>query len=174
METIKNLNDLMQVLWGLDNTEYLEANWIEESEVEELKADLFLKVKEYKEQFKEQMEFLSKRRQDLKMQAEWWLAESKRLKELSDNYMKGVERMEKSMDFFMKAVGEEKLDTSLYHLSYRKSESVEIKDENLLPSEFVTVTEVKKADKIAIKKAIKDWIDVPWATILSKENLQIK
>jgi hypothetical protein len=36
------------------------------------------------------------------------------------------------------------------------------------------VQEVKKIDKMAIKEAIKAGQEVPWATVVEKQNLQIK
>ena len=173
-EAINNLFDSMQLLDCLDNEEYLAANGISPEEAEEFRKEIWEKIKGYEGEFADHMKYLSSKRQDLSIQAEWWLNESKRLKELADNYTKKVENIENRMDYLMKTFWKTELNTNLYRLSYRKSESVEIKDENLLPSEFINVTEVKKADKTAIKKAIKEWIDVPGATIIEKQNLQIK
>ncbi len=61
-----------------------------------------------------------------------------------------------------------------FNLSFRKSESVEITDETLLPVDYVVTKTTTAPDKTWIKKAIREWINVPWAVIKENLNLQIK
>jgi prefoldin subunit 5 len=70
----------------------------------------------------------------------------------------------------------EKCETNEYKFSFRKSESVYIDDFVFDKSkdEFVRTTIKIEPDKTAIKKALKDGIDVMGASIETKMNLQVK
>ena len=61
-----------------------------------------------------------------------------------------------------------------YDLSYTKSESVEIFDENLIPKEYIKETTTTSPDKVKIKNAIKQDVIVPGAILKENNNLQIK
>lgn len=61
-----------------------------------------------------------------------------------------------------------------YDLSYSKSESVEIFDENLIPKEYLKETTTISPDKVKIKSAIKQDVIVPGAILKENNNLQIK
>jgi sulfur carrier protein ThiS len=105
---------------------------------------------------------------------EWIKSEIERLQKLQETEEKHLEKAKKSIDWIMKATWTEKLETALNNLSYRKSESVSILDENSIPEEYWKVKEVRSIDKIMIKEAIKSWKDVIGASIETKQNLQIK
>ena len=68
----------------------------------------------------------------------------------------------------------QKFSTSKVALSFRKSESVIIEEESLLPRGFYTETVTFKVDKAEIKKAIKAGEQVYGAHIETKQNLQVK
>ena len=85
-----------------------------------------------------------------------------------------VSRLEDYLDSSLRTNGIDSLEVWTYKLSYRKSESVEITDETLLPAEYVKTKVTTAPDKIAIKKAINDWQDVSGAVIKTNLNLQIK
>ena len=70
------------------------------------------------------------------------------------------------------ALGGEKFKTSKVSISYRKSEIVEIDEIEKLSDEFIKIE--KKADKTAIKAAIKDGTAVDGARIVENNNIQIK
>ena len=100
--------------------------------------------------------------------------EVKVTKKLIKREEKRLEKAKNSIDWIMKATWTEKLETALNNLSYRKSESVAIKNSELIPEEYWREKIEKAVDKTAIKNAIKSWIEVAWATIEVKQNLQIK
>lgn len=65
--------------------------------------------------------------------------------------------------------------TPLIKISFRKSESVEIDNIDLIPNEYKVIPEAKpRADKKAIKDAIKNGIDIQGAYIQQNKSLQIK
>ncbi len=67
-----------------------------------------------------------------------------------------------------------RLETPKAALSLRKSESVAITDQALIPKEFLRVKEDVKADKAAIKKALKNGQDVQGVCLVENLNLQVK
>lgn len=67
-----------------------------------------------------------------------------------------------------------KIETDLYKISFRKSEVVEIYDENNLPSEYLKTKTTITPDKTALKKALKEWLVIDGVTLVWKNNLQIK
>jgi hypothetical protein len=67
-----------------------------------------------------------------------------------------------------------KFESSRNKISWRKSDEVYIIEENIIPSEYKeTITETK-ISKSEIKKAIKSGIVVTGATLVQKNNIQIK
>ena len=79
------------------------------------------------------------------------------------------------------ALAGEKFSTAKTAISYRKSESVEILDEDKLivwamgnGHEDLLTFNAPSANKTAIKQALKNGVETPWATIKENYNLQIK
>ncbi len=101
-------------------------------------------------------------------------AEIKRLSLIEDAYQRRKELFKERLSNAMIDFGFEKITTPLLTLSFRKSESVEITNKDLIP-EVYNMTKVEiNPNKSAIKQAIKDGATVPGAQIVVKQNLQIK
>lgn len=83
-----------------------------------------------------------------------------------------VERLKNNVEYAMKQKGIEKLEVGTFKAGYRKSESVEIINLDVIPADFTKV-EIK-ADKTAIKKAIKAGEVVEGAEIKVNQNFYIK
>jgi len=66
------------------------------------------------------------------------------------------------------------LITSLNKFTFRKSESIEIENEDSIPKEYIKETIKTAPDKTALKKAIKDWKEIKWVKLVENNNLQIK
>lgn len=66
----------------------------------------------------------------------------------------------------------EKIETSFYKFSTRKSKSVNIIDESLIPDDFFKIK--KEVSKSEISKAINNGIDVSGAEIVEKISLTVK
>ncbi|WP_407382822.1 siphovirus Gp157 family protein [Ruminococcus sp.] len=104
--------------------------------------------------------------------ADMYAAEMKRLEAKKKSAEKGVERMKSALSAYMQATGSKKMSAGTFTLSFRKSESVLIKDEFAIPAEYLkTKTSV---DKTAIKNAIKSGQMVAGAELQTNQNLQIK
>ena len=67
-----------------------------------------------------------------------------------------------------------KLELPHSKISYRKSDSVEVADIEMLPEEYVKTKIEKNPDKVAIKNAIKDGKEIKGAKIVTNYNIQIK
>lgn len=83
-----------------------------------------------------------------------------------------VERLKNNVEYAMQQKGIEKLEVGTFKAGYRKSESVEIINLDVIPADFTKV-EIK-ADKTAIKKAIKAGEVVEGAEIKVNQNFYIK
>jgi hypothetical protein len=100
--------------------------------------------------------------------------EIKRLQELKQKAAKRSELFKQRLAEAMNEFGIEKLDTPTLKLSFRKSESVEIVDEEKIPEDYLVTKQVTTISKTAIKEAIKEGQIVPGAELKQNRNLQIK
>lgn len=99
-------------------------------------------------------------------------AEIDRLNKVKKSKESTIETLKNNIEYSMKQKGIEKLEVGTFKAGYRKSESVEIINLNVIPADFTKV-EIK-ADKIAIKKAIKAGEMVEGAEIKLNQNFYIK
>lgn len=83
-----------------------------------------------------------------------------------------VERLKNNVEYAMRQKGVEKLEVGTFKAYYKKSESVEITNLDVIPADYTRV-EIK-ADKVAIKKAIKAGETVEGAEIKVNQNFYIK
>jgi hypothetical protein len=101
-------------------------------------------------------------------------AEMERLKILKARNARNVDSLKQRLKGAMEDMGVQKITTPLISVSFRKSESVEVEDEKLIPMEYKVRKEEWKVDKTKIKEAIKSGAVVLGASISSNNNLQIK
>ena len=100
--------------------------------------------------------------------------EIKRLTNLKKNCEKVKDRLKNSLDMSFKYLGKTKVDGISANISYRKSTKTIIENESELPDEFFNVTITKKPDLVKIKKFIQVGEEVPGASLLEVDNIQIK
>ena len=99
-------------------------------------------------------------------------AEEKRLADRRKAMENNVERMKQAMRDALLTVEGNRLKTDKFTFSFRKSTSVQITDETLIPPQFIeTKTEVVKTD---IAKMLKDGAQIPGASLVENQSLQIK
>ena len=101
-------------------------------------------------------------------------AEIKRLKAMKESNDRVIDRMKMAVKDAMMASGIDKIESSLFKLSLRRSESVEVISIEQLPESLTVVKKTVSADKVKIKEAIKNGVPVEGAVILENFNLQIK
>ena len=98
----------------------------------------------------------------------------KRLKELKEKKERSINRTKYFLKNAMVSNGINKIESHLFTLSLRRSESVEVDIVESLPTQFINIKNVVTADKLAIKEAIKRGENITGARIIENFNLQIK
>lgn len=176
-EDIKNLSEARDLLAMIQNDPktICEQYWIEMDDMYAVEEEVTARINAIEEKdIKRYVEYKLSIVNDAEMRKAWIKLEIERLQKLLDTVERDWEKAKKSIDWIMKATKTEKLETSLNNLSYRKSESVSILDEALIPEEYRKEKVTKSIDKVSIKEAIKSWKDVAGASIQENMNLQIK
>ena len=97
--------------------------------------------------------------------------EIKRLTELNRADERKNERMKEVLKESMDLTGHERVDTSLFKVSFRKSEAVEV-DDLLLPEAYKVAT--YKPDKKRLKEDLKNGLEILGAELVERKNLSIK
>jgi hypothetical protein len=100
--------------------------------------------------------------------------EIRRLKAMKETKDRSINRLKEALRYAMLVSGIEKIESSLFKISLRRSEAVEVDVIEALPNAFVNIKNVVTADKMAIKEAIKRGETVMGARIIENFNLQIK
>jgi len=104
------------------------------------------------------------------------------LNELVSNEIKRLQAIKKRNDTLIDNLENRLLDavktfgnfeSGLTKFGTRKSESIEVEDVNLLPTEFKTIKVTETADKTALKKAIKEGQEIKGVTLKTNTNLKI-
>lgn len=72
------------------------------------------------------------------------------------------------------ALEKQKFNTTKCAVSFRRSEQVEIYDENAIPKDLMVETVVARPDKLTIKKRLKDGEDIIGCRLIENWNTQIK
>jgi hypothetical protein len=101
-------------------------------------------------------------------------AEIKRLKAMKESRDKKVTWLTESLKKAMLVSGIEKIESPLFKISLRRSEAVEIEIPEALPVDWQVKKVTIKADKVAIKKAIKEGYSITGARLVENFNLSIK
>nr|DAN55305.1 MAG TPA: resistance protein [Caudoviricetes sp.] len=97
--------------------------------------------------------------------------EIKRLTELNRADKRKIERMEENLKESMALTGHEQVDTTLFKVSFRKSEAVEV-DDLLLPEAYKVAT--YKPDKKRLKEDLKNGLEILGAELVERKNLSIR
>lgn len=99
-------------------------------------------------------------------------AEEKLLAERRGVKERKAERMRSYLSDSMTAFGDTRIETPRCVVSFRKSQAVEIEDEALIPSSWITYK--PSINKAGIKKALRAGDFVHGAQLVERQNLQIK
>ena len=97
--------------------------------------------------------------------------EIKRLTELNRADERKNERMKEVLKESMALTGHEQVDTTLFKVSFRKSEAVEV-DDLLLPEAYKVAT--YKPDKKRLKEDLKNGLEILGAELVERKNLSIR
>ena len=100
--------------------------------------------------------------------------EIKRLGAIKRVRNNAIERLKNVLSETMQNFDVPEIATPTLKINFRKSQTVEILDEDLIPKEFKTVKVTTSISKAEIKKAIKNGELVAGAGLRNNQNIQIK
>jgi hypothetical protein len=164
----------MASLWQLTQEELSFISLMEENGGEvtdEVMEDLAIRRENFSHKAEAYAKFILK----LESESDQAAAEIKRIQAIKKAKDKTVERLRENLLAALMLFGQEdskgvkRFETPLAKLSTRKSVSVEILDEAIIPNEFWVVK--KEVSKSTISQAIKDGSEVPGAQM--RENLSL-
>lgn len=101
-------------------------------------------------------------------------SEIKRLQGLKKVRTNAIERLKTTLQGAMELYEIQELKTPIIKINFRKSESTEFSNVADIPEDYITIKMERIPNKVAIKDAIKQGIEVPGAFIQTNYNLQIK
>mgnify|MGYP000249256062 CR=1 FL=1 len=141
-----------------------------QEQIDLIEQALAINNENFKEKANNYVRFIRSQELESKMIDE----EIKRLTELKKSKESKALNLKERLSNSMQSIGFDKYDLDLFKLSFRKSESVDIQDIEILSDDFKRVKTVIEADKLAIKTAIKSGQEVLGAIIKESRSLQIK
>lgn len=100
-------------------------------------------------------------------------AEAVRMKEKADREEKALQRLESYMIDMLKRSGESKITAGTFTVGTRLSSSVYLYPDFNVP-EYMKTTTTTAPDKLLIKEALKNGVDIDGAMLTTKENLAVK
>lgn len=105
-------------------------------------------------------------------------AEKEAVKHEKDNFADREKRLGKKIEslkgYLGYALQGQKFSTPKVAVSFRKSESVLVKDEYLVPDKYCEFTMVRKPNKTNLKKALKDGEEIMGVELVEKQNVSVK
>lgn len=83
-------------------------------------------------------------------------------------------KAERLSEWLAAALDGEKMNTNRVAVTFRKSEAVKITDLDAIPNSYLVETVTESPDKVAIKVALKQGLEIPGCELELKNNIQIK
>ena len=100
--------------------------------------------------------------------------EVKRLNAMKKVQQNVIDRLKSTLTTAMNIFEVDEIKTPLIKINFRKSESVEVEDVNVLPNDYKVIKVTEQADKIKIKAALKSGEIIAGCSISENKNIQIK
>lgn len=157
MATLYELTGIYQQIYDMDMDD-------------ETKQDTLESI-DWNEDFENKVEGYVKVIKNLDADIEARKNEIDRLKKLNDADKAKKNRMKTTLEESMELTGNDRVDTTLFKVSFRRSKAVEV-DMVLLPDEYKKVE--YKADKMALKRLLADGQEIAGATLVENKNLSIR
>lgn len=154
--------------------EQLELNALLEENGGELTPEIEERLQIHDFDVNQKMESYCKAIKQYESDIEGLKGEIERLKARKESSEKAVQRMKDAMLTAMTTFGMDKLQAGTFKIGTRKSQSLEVLDENLVPEKFKNEVVTIKVDKNAIKDAIKAGEEVDGVKLNDNTNLTIK
>lgn len=157
MSTLYELTGIYQQIYGLDMDD-------------ETKQDTLDSI-DWNEDYENKVEGYIKVIKNLDADIEARKNEIDRLKKLNDADKAKKDRMKSTLEESMELTGRDRVDTTLFKVSFRRSKAVEV-DMVLLPDKYKKVE--YKADKTALKRLLTNGQEIAGATLVENKNLSIR
>ena len=93
---------------------------------------------------------------------------------LAEREAKCRKKAEQLKEWLGKALEGQKFSTARCAVSFRRSEKVEVLDENIIPRAYMVETVSYKPDKQLIKEVLKDGQKINGCRLVENQNVQIK
>ncbi len=160
-------------LYELQNQQ-LELNALLEEMGGELTPEIEEKLTIHENEIQNKMESYCKAIRCYESDIDGIKSEMERLKARKESSEKAVQRMKEAMLNAMTTFGMDKIQAGTFKIGTRKSQSLDVLDEALVPDKFKSEVTTIKVDKNAIKDAIKNGEQVEGVKLNDNTNLTIK
>lgn len=154
--------------------EQLELNALLEENGGELTPEIEERLQIHDFDVNQKMESYCKAIKQYEADIEAFKSEIERLKARKDSADKAIERMKSAMVNAMTTFGLSKVEAGTFKIGTRKSQSLEVLDESLVPSKFKNKVITVKVDKNAIKDAMKAGEEVNGVKLNDNLSISIK
>lgn len=108
----------------------------------------------------------------LQYDSEMFKGEIARLTERKRTVENSLERMKNALLNFMQASGQAKLKAGTYSVSISSTQAVNITDENLIPTDFISLT--PKIEKAKIKEQLKAGVEISGVELITNTGVRIR
>lgn len=105
--------------------------------------------------------------------ADMFAKEIERLEARKTTAKNGLDRMKKALLMYMQISGQDKVKAGAFTVSTATTQAVKITDESKIPQEYF-VPQPPRADKTAIKNAIKEGVKIDGAEIVMNTGVRIR
>jgi esterase/lipase len=161
----------MRALFLIENDLQTLFNQLEESEgliTPEQEQALVITRAELQQKSLNYVHFIKKMESDLELAKVY----EEQVKAFKNRKQKTIDRLKESLLNAVTQFGD--IETEIFTIKTRKSESVTITDENSLPVEAINVKTTRTPDKVKIKEIIKKEGSIPGAELTQNVSLAIK
>ena len=131
-------------------------------------------LNELKETFVEKIDGIACYIKDLNARADAIKKEMDNLKARKEACERKAEKLKDYITNSLKVVDMKGIETTRNKITFRKSVSVNVKEETLIAEKYFVEKVEKKLDKKAVMQDLKNGIEVAGCELLEKSNLQLK
>ncbi len=138
-DTLKDINEAIEMLQMIDDAEYVAANGLSEEEINQFKKDLDETIKKDKENIQQIAWYVIHKRQDAEMMVNGAKAEIARLQDVVSSHESRVKKADRTLLWIMQTLyyadieknGKAKLITPLATINYTKSDKMKVEDHGI-------------------------------------------
>ena len=159
-ENIKSLADIINTLQALDNSDFIQEQWLTPEDVELVKSDLIAKISEYKEQIQWYIEYKLWERHEHEILSTGLWEKAKQFLDRKKSEDNKIASIDSRIDFICKISKITELKTINWEIKYVWWEKMKVTDNTLLPEDMkkhVFVHTIETEDKEEKEDLIEKW-----------------